>query len=90
MPGQLRASAHTDYGSVTILRPDDAPGGLQVLQKNGDGIESVRNGVSSLWEQQMTWDTIKSGESATEGVNPILYEERLKSSWVWDEMKSVR
>ena len=31
MPGQLRASPHTDYGSLTILLPDDAPGGLQVL-----------------------------------------------------------
>ena len=30
-PGQLRAGAHTDYGTMTVLRADDSPGGLEVL-----------------------------------------------------------
>ena len=45
---------------------------------------------SGMVAAEAVWDTIKSGESETEGVHPTLYEERLKSSWVWDEMKSVR
>lgn len=33
LPGQLRAGAHSDYGSLTILLPDAAPGGLEVWTK---------------------------------------------------------
>ena len=38
-PGQLRAGAHTDYGTVTMLRGDDVPGGLQVQLINGEWID---------------------------------------------------
>lgn len=33
--GQLRYGAHHDYGGLTILRPDQAPGGLQVCSFDG-------------------------------------------------------
>ena len=35
LPGQVRSGEHTDYGSLTILRGDDVPGGLQVQTRNG-------------------------------------------------------
>src|SRR5262249_1606542 len=36
LPGQLRAAAHTDYGTVTILKPGDSVGGLQIADPDGN------------------------------------------------------
>jgi isopenicillin N synthase-like dioxygenase len=37
--GQLRAGAHSDYGSLTILKTEDKPGGLQVYNKAGEWVD---------------------------------------------------
>jgi isopenicillin N synthase-like dioxygenase len=37
--GQLRAGAHSDYGSLTILKTEDKPGGLQVHTKAGTWVD---------------------------------------------------
>jgi isopenicillin N synthase-like dioxygenase len=37
-PGQIRAGAHTDYGAVTILLPDNVPG-LQVCNRQGEWVD---------------------------------------------------
>ena len=37
--GQLRAGAHRDYGFLTILKTEDAPGGLQVQTRAGEWVD---------------------------------------------------
>jgi isopenicillin N synthase-like dioxygenase len=37
-PEQIRAGAHTDYGAVTILLPEDVPG-LQVCNRQGEWVD---------------------------------------------------
>ncbi len=37
--GQQRAGAHSDYGSLTIVRIEDRPGGLQVFNKAGAWVD---------------------------------------------------
>jgi len=39
LPGQLRAGMHTDYGTLTFVRGDDTPGGLQVRHRQGGWID---------------------------------------------------
>ncbi|MGJ8609481.1 MAG: isopenicillin N synthase family dioxygenase [Octadecabacter sp.] len=40
LPGQLRYGEHHDYGAITILRQDSAPGGLEVMDLEGNWHEA--------------------------------------------------
>ncbi|MBN9409614.1 MAG: isopenicillin N synthase family oxygenase [Burkholderiales bacterium] len=56
LPGQLRAGAHSDYGSLTIVLPDGP--GLQVFNKAGQWVDvpSVEGGlVVNIADLMMQW-----------------------------------
>ena len=44
--GQLRYGAHHDYGGLTILRQDTAPGGLQICDQDGQWHDAPTTGKS--------------------------------------------
>lgn len=57
-PGQLRAGEHTDYGSLTIVRGDDVPGGLQVRTRAGRWIDvhpPADGFVCNIGDLMMRW-----------------------------------
>lgn len=58
LSGQLRAGAHTDYGSLTIVKADNAVGGLQVKIKNGKWIDvpNINDGfVVNIGDLMQDW-----------------------------------
>jgi isopenicillin N synthase-like dioxygenase len=57
-PGQLRAGVHTDYGTMTFVRGDDTPGGLQVKARHGGWIDvhpSPASFVCNIGDALMRW-----------------------------------
>lgn len=56
-PGQLRAGAHTDYGTLSILGYEDAPGGLEVMGPGGWAAVPVVPGgfVVNLGDMMARW-----------------------------------
>jgi isopenicillin N synthase-like dioxygenase len=72
LPGQLRAGAHTDYGTLTILR-QDAVGGLEVLDLNGNWacVESVPGAfVINIGDLMARWTNDKWHSTLHRVVDP--------------------
>lgn len=73
--GQMRASAHTDYGSLTIVRPDNALGGLQVRNRQGEWVDVpyVADGfVVNIGDLMMQWTNDEWISTLHRVVNPPL------------------
>ena len=75
LAGQLRAGAHTDYGGLTILNGDDAPGGLQVLTRRGSWVDvrtSSDEFVVNIGDLLMRWTNDRWLSNMHRVVNPPL------------------
>lgn len=71
-PGQIRAGAHTDYGAVTILLPENVPG-LQVLSRQGAWVDVVAppgTFVCNIGDLMQHWTNDRWISTAHRVVNP--------------------
>jgi isopenicillin N synthase-like dioxygenase len=71
--GQLRAGAHSDYGSLTILKVDDAPGGLQARDRSERWIDIAHvpgTLVVNLGDLMMQWTNDRWVSTLHRVVNP--------------------
>ena len=72
-PGQLRAGAHCDYGSLTILRAEDKPGGLQVMNKAGRWVDvpiAPDSYIINIGELMARWTNGRWAANLHRVVNP--------------------
>ena len=75
LPGQLRAGAHSDYGVLTILRTEDAPGGLQVRTRSGQwrDVPHIAGAfVVNIGDAMMRWTDDRWVSTQHRVVNPPL------------------
>ncbi len=78
LPGQLRAGAHSDYGSMTILRKELSDTGLQVKNKAGEWVSvPVIEGtfIVNIGDLMQQWTNDKWSSTMHRVVNPPLDSE---------------
>jgi isopenicillin N synthase-like dioxygenase len=71
--GQLRAGPHTDYGSLTIVKTEDKPGGLEVLGADGSwrGVPVIANTfVINIGDLMAQWTNDRWVSTMHRVVNP--------------------
>ncbi len=74
-PGQIRAGAHSDYGSLTLLATEDKPGGLQVCNANGEWVDvPIRSGtfIVNIGDLMARWTNDTWVSTLHRVVNPPL------------------
>jgi isopenicillin N synthase-like dioxygenase len=72
-PGQLRASAHTDYGGFTILSGEDVAGGLQVRTRDGAWVDVATTPMTfvvNIGDLLMRWTNDRWLSNLHRVVNP--------------------
>ena len=73
LPGQLRAGAHSDYGSFTFVKGDNVPGGLQVSDGAGGwrDVEAPEGGfVCNIGDAMQRWTGGRFRSTLHRVVNP--------------------
>lgn len=73
IPGQLRCAAHADYGTHTFLQIENAPGGLQVLNRTGTWIDvdpAPGTFVVNIGDLMMNWTNDRWLSNQHRVVNP--------------------
>lgn len=73
LEGQLRAGAHTDYGTLTILNGENTAGGLQVLTRDGTWIDvetAPDTFVVNIGDLLMRWTNDRWVSNSHRVVNP--------------------
>jgi isopenicillin N synthase-like dioxygenase len=73
LPGQLRAGAHSDYGTLTILLGENQPGSLQVKPRSGQWMDVVippESFVINIGDLMMRWTNDRWVSTLHRVVNP--------------------
>ena len=80
-PGQLRAGAHSDYGSLTILLPQEGSRGLEILSASGEWlpVPTVRGAfVINIGDLMARWTNDRWVSTLHRVVNPSRHEGGMK------------